>query len=153
MDPLSALSLASSVVQLVDAACNAFKICHEIYKLGSTIEDSRMEYTSDQLYQCYSTLNDCLGNGSAAGSQVLQNGVNLGDIGLQCSETARILHAEVKSLRKAPGGGVWVTVSAAVTRRKKAKKIEQLKDRLDEYQKVLDSKVLIDIRQVTGRSI
>ena len=152
MDPLSALSLASSVVQLVDASCNAFKLCHEIYKLGASVEDSRMAYTSDQLYQSYTALNKSIIHDAAAtsSSKVLRNGVDLADLSSQCCETARILHSELESLRKSPGGGIRDAISIAMKKRKKAKKIEDLKLRLDEYQKVLDSKVLIEIRQDLG---
>ena len=73
MDPLSALSLASNVVQLVDAALNAFTVCHQIYKLGSSIEGSRIVYTSDQLFQCYSKLNESLKSDPATGSKTLQH--------------------------------------------------------------------------------
>ena len=150
MDPLSALSLTSNVVQLVDAASKAFTICHEIYRLGSSIEDSRMLYTSSQLYQCYSGLNESLKNGTGARAKILQNGVDLVDLGSQCCETARILHSELESLRKSPGGGFRETISTAIARRKKSKKIDKLKGRLDEYQKVLDSRVLVNIRHVNS---
>ena len=147
MDPLTVLGLASNVIQLLDAAANAFTICHEIYKMGSSIEDSRMAYTSDQLYRCYFTLNDSLKKEAVAGSKILSGGVVLQDLGLQCCETAGALHAELESLRKSPGG-FRETVSIAIMKRRKAKKIAQLKARLDEYQKVLDSRVLMDIRHV-----
>ena len=49
MDPLTVLGLVSNIIQLVDTATNAYTLCHEIHKLGSSIEDSRLSYTNSQL--------------------------------------------------------------------------------------------------------
>ena len=58
LDPISALVLVASVVQLADASAKAYAVCHEIYTLGAPVEDSRMTYTTVQLEQCYSALDD-----------------------------------------------------------------------------------------------
>ncbi len=56
MDPISVLGLVANLVQLVDAAGNAFIICREIYSLGSSIQDTRMAFTSKQLHEAYAEL-------------------------------------------------------------------------------------------------
>ena len=145
MDPISVLGLVSNIVQLIDAAASAFTVCCEIYKLGASIEDSRMSYTTNQLHQSYSALSDSL---KQTGPQVLRSGVDLTNLSLQCCETATVLHSELESLRKTPGGGFRDTISKALLKKRKAKEIEKIKNTLDEYQKVLDSKVLIEIRHV-----
>lgn len=55
---------------------------------------------------------------------------------------------ELDALRNAPGSGLRGTVKKAWLKKRKAKTIEKLKIALDEYEKALDSKVLIDVRQV-----
>lgn len=56
MDPLSALGLVANIIQVVDAATDAFQVCHQIYTLGTSIEDSRMSFTSNQLHESYTAL-------------------------------------------------------------------------------------------------
>ena len=68
----------------------------------------------------------------------------------QSSDTARELNGELDSLRKAPGGGLRDTIRTAWHKKKKSKSIDRYKLALDEYQKTLDSKVLIDVRQALG---
>ena len=152
MDPLSILGLVSNVVQLIDAAADAFTVCHEIYTLGASIEDSRMMYTSNQLYQCYSALNDSLKRNTNTGSHTLKSGIDLSDLSSQCCATAKTLHMELESLQKRPGGGLRETIKKSLLKKRKAKEIERLKSRLDEYQSVVDSRILIDIRHVCARS-
>lgn len=53
MDPISTVGLVANIVQLVTAAGNAFTVCREIYTLGSSIEDTRMAFTSKQLHEAY----------------------------------------------------------------------------------------------------
>ena len=148
MNPLSVLGLVSNIIQLVDAAANAYILCSEIHKLGSSIEDSRISYTSGQLQQCYVSLNESLKQNGKANPKVLRSGANLIDLASLCCETAKELQAELGSLCKKPGGGLRDTFHKAVLKKRKARHIERLKQRLDECQKVLDSKILIDVRYV-----
>ncbi|KAL8922530.1 MAG: hypothetical protein Q9172_003537 [Xanthocarpia lactea] len=120
MEALAVLGLVANIVQLVDAAGNAYTVCREIYTLGSSVEDTRMAFTSKQLLDAYADL------------------------------TAETLQAELHALRKAPGSGRRETLKKAWLKRRKAKKIEKLKLVLDEYEKALDSKILIDVRQTLG---
>ena len=71
------------------------------------------------------------------------------DLATQCCKTARALQAELQSLRKTPGVvGLRETVSKFYMRRMKSKSIEKLNGRLAEHQKVLNSKILVDLRYV-----
>ena len=142
MDPLTALGLAANVVQLVDAAVNAFKLCREIYILGGSIRDTEMQQTASELDRCYSGLLDSLQNASQA------PGISpdMIDLGTQCRDTARTLSNELSSLRGSSSGGIKGTISILIRKKKKATVIQMLKARLDQHQKVLDTKVLLDIR-------
>ena len=147
MDGLSVLGLVANVVQLVDAATSAFGICREIYTHGTAIEDSRLADTTNRLHERYDALEQSLntfGNTSTSS----RSGIDLKHLGSKCCETAKSLTSELESLRKAPGTGFHETLSKFVTKKRKATKIEKLKSRLDEYQKALDSVVLLDLRHV-----
>lgn len=60
MDPLTIVSLVSNIIQLVDAAISAATKCHEIYKLGAPKDDLHLASVTEQLSQCYTTLNSSL---------------------------------------------------------------------------------------------
>ena len=180
MEPLAVLGLVANIVQLVDAGAKAFTICREIYTLGATVEDARMASTSKHLLDAYDemvrspprhiTLFRLLGaflklkdtltlRGSAQNKTLVQssnssspagNSSYLVTLATQCSGTARELNGELVSLRKAPGGGLRDTIRTTWLKKKKSKSIDRLKLALDEYQKTLDSKVLIDVRQALG---
>ena len=142
MDPLTALGLAANVVQLVDAAVSAFNLCREIYTYGGSIKDTEMQQTASSLDQCYSNFLNSLQNASQA------PGISpdMLDLGTQCRDTAKTLSNELSSLRESSSGRIKGTITVLMRRKKKAKVIKMLKARLDEHQKVLDTKVLIDIR-------
>ena len=148
MEALAVLGLVSNIVQLVDAAANAYGICRDIYQHGAAIEDARLSDTTTQLHETYTVLMDSLNGNSSASSRSLGSGINLGALTLQCCETAEQLHTELESLLDSSGGRFGRTISIATRKVLKARKIEKLKVQLDEYQKVLDTKILIDIRYV-----
>ena len=148
LEPLSALGLVTNVVQLVDASAKAFTVCRQIHTLGASVEDSQMAYTTGQLEKCYSALEDSWKSTASTDSHGLRSNVDLQDLATQCCETARALQMELQSLRKTPSGGLRETVSKSYFRRKKIKSIQRLNGRLAEYQKTLDSKILIDLRYI-----
>jgi hypothetical protein len=48
MDPISALSLACNVIQLVEFSIESAKVCKELYDNGSIDENNRIEkYTAE----------------------------------------------------------------------------------------------------------
>lgn len=171
------LGFVANIVQLVDAAAKAFTICREIYTLGETVEDARMASTSKHLLDAYdelvrspsryiilfqllgtfASLKDALTlresnqkmstNAGNSSSGTAGSGNHLILLATQCSQTARVLKGELDSIRKAPGGGLCGTIKTAWLKKRKTKKIDKLKLALDEYQKTLDSRVLIDARQ------
>ncbi|KAL8937888.1 MAG: hypothetical protein Q9216_004194 [Gyalolechia sp. 2 TL-2023] len=146
MEGLVALGLAANIIQVVDAAVKAYNVCQEIYSLGASIDDSRMSFTSTELKDSHGILMDSLNRTSAHAGPA--PGVDLKKLALRCAETATTLNKELQSLNKSPGGGFRKTVSKVVLKARKAKKLDELKCSLDEYQKALDSAVLIDIRHV-----
>ena len=146
MEPLAALGLAANVVQLVDAAFKAFNLCHQVYSLGGSIKDTELQQTANELTRCYGNLLDPLQNASRA------PGVSFDmiDLGTRCRDTAKTLSDELSSLRGSSPGSIRGTVTILIRKKKKATVIQTLKTRLDEHQKVLDTKVLVDVRSDCG---
>ena len=145
MDPLTVFSLVANIIQVVDAATIAATSCYQIYKLGASIEDLRLADTSDQLYQCYTTLNSSLQPNQA--SSPLPCGIDLKSLSAECCDSAQILHKELKALQKSAGEGRRKAFTKFVLRKRKAGKLQMLKERLEENQRTLDTKVLVDVRQ------
>lgn len=56
MEGLVALSIVANIIQLIGAAAKAFNVCHEVYSLGASLDDSRMIITSSELNQAYTVL-------------------------------------------------------------------------------------------------
>lgn len=66
----------------------------------------------------------------------------------ECTKSAGILYKELRALEKSPGEGRGKAVAKFIARKRKAGEIQKLKERLKENQKTLDTKILIDVRQL-----
>ena len=72
----------------------------------------------------------------------------MNSLSAQCCQSAETLNKELLALQKNPGQGRLKAVANLVTRKIKAGEIQNLKRRLEENQRTLDTKVLIDVRQI-----
>ncbi|KAL8925723.1 MAG: hypothetical protein Q9172_002114 [Xanthocarpia lactea] len=149
MDPLSALGLVANIIQVINAATDAFQVCHQIYTLGTSIEDSRMSFTSKQLHESYTVLEDSLTQ-TVSSSHKFQTGVDLKDLASKCCGTTKTLQAELASLIKSPTGGIRESVSKTLLKKRKARKLDKIRQSLDQYQKTLDSRLIIEITDRLG---
>ena len=146
MDPLAALSLIANVIQVVDAAKKAATACYQFYKLGAPIEHLQTEYVSGQLHQAYSTLFNSMQSYHTLAIPLLKSGLDLSDLCTRCCQTALTLQCELQSLQKSSDGGKREAFNKFVLSKRKAKDIRILEEALAEYQKTLDSRILIDVR-------
>ena len=148
MDPLSTLGLVANIVQLVGATATAYRVCREIHQSGASVDDSRLSYTTSQLHGSYVALKHSIQSSSNSNISNVRNGVHLDDLGSRCCKTAVALQTILDSLRKSPGSDIRESMSKFTQRLRKAGTIEGLKKELDEYQKALDSMILIGIGHV-----
>ena len=72
----------------------------------------------------------------------------MNSLSAQCCQSAEILNKELLALQRIPGQGRLKAVANLFTRKIKAGEIQGLKRRLEENQRTLDTKVLIDVRQM-----
>ncbi|KAL9619539.1 MAG: hypothetical protein Q9160_005815, partial [Pyrenula sp. 1 TL-2023] len=145
MDPVTILSVVTSVVSLVDAASKAATTCYEIYKHGASTEHLQLEFTSTKLQKGCSELNDILSKCSEA--PCLQSNIDLKDFTKKCCSIARDLREILEALR-AESGKSHEIVSKFLKSKRKAGEIEKLKRKLDEHQKTLGTLLAIDVRRV-----
>ncbi|KAL9624251.1 MAG: hypothetical protein Q9160_001498 [Pyrenula sp. 1 TL-2023] len=146
MDPFTVIGIVSNIVQLVDAATEAVEACHQIWKLGASVEDLQIAYTSDKLSQCYHALDESLAASPSLPRS--KSGIDLEELCTKCRQCAQDLHNELKGLQKSPGGGRREAFTKYLQTKRKAKELETHKKRLDEYRKTLDTLILIDIRNI-----
>lgn len=144
MEPLTVIGVVSNIVQLVDATTRAAEACHQIWKLGASVEDLQIAYTSDKLGQCCNVLDESLAASSSLPRS--KSGIDLKELSAKCRQCAQDLNNELKGLQKSSGGGRRETLAKYLQTKRKAKELETYKKRLDEYRKTLDTLVLIDIR-------
>lgn len=126
MDPLTAFSLASGVIQVIDFRTKVLSQCRKIYKNGSLSENESIESMAE-----YPTT-------LAAQMQLIIES-------RKCSEEVKELVGELQSLST---GSRWKAVSSTYRSIKKKRMIERMQRQLDEYRKILDTKVLADRRSV-----
>ena len=70
------------------------------------------------------------------------------NLSAECCHSAEILNKELLALQRIPGQGRLRTAANLLKRKLKAGEIQSLKKRLEENQRTLDTKVLIDVRQM-----
>jgi len=145
MDPLTAFSLACGILQVLDFSAKLLSQCREIYKKGSFSENDEIETITTHL----STLNtDMQPPSSPTSSTQTVGDKELMQLSEKCSELAKELVAELQSLKVGGSGSRWRAVGGAVRNLRKKGTIERLQGRLEECKRVLDTKVLVDLRLV-----
>ncbi len=143
MDPVATFSLVCGVIQIVDFSTKAVKQCREIYKNGSLSENEEIEDMARHLADLRTNLD--------LGDQSRRDDVL--DLGSKYSSTAQDLVAELGKLNvKGPHGKIQAVKKTfqSVWRRKA---IDAIQKRLDEYRKILDTRILIDLRFVLYRDV
>ena len=143
MDPCTAFSLACGVIQVIDFSTKVAKTCHELYKNGGSPENNDIE----EMAECLTNLCRDLSLTTRDDQD------DLLDLGVKCSDTAQELLAELQELKvNGPHRGRQIFSKALRTIRKKST-IDGIQKRLENHRKLLDSKILIDLRFVHGPSL
>ena len=145
MDAIAALSLACNVTQVVRFSMDVVSKCQELYREGSLSEYDHLEYMTNHLLD----LRNALVSPTAQGNQPCQDQLLL-DLVEKCAITARELSEELRKLKiNGPHNKREVFRKSATSLWKKSS-IERIQTRLDEYRKILDSRILLGIRSVTS---
>jgi len=146
MDPITAFSLACGVIQVIDFNTKVLSQCREIYKNGSLSENESIESMAEHLTTLRADLQPTT---SSTGAQTAGD-KDLIQLSIKCSEMAKELVAELQSLKAGSTGSRWKAVSVTFRSIKKKSTIDRMQRQLDEYRKILNTKVLADLRLVTS---
>jgi len=144
MDPITAFSLACGVIQVIDFSAKVLSQCREIYKNGSLSENESIESMTEHLTTLRADLQP---TASSTGAQTAGD-KDLIQLSKQCSDMAKELVAEQQPVKAGSIGSRWKAVSVTFRSLKKKSTIERMQRQLDEYRKILDTKVLADLRLV-----
>ena len=136
MDPCTALSLFCNIVQVVDFSTKVVKKCRELYKYGVTLENQEIEEMAKHLTDLHTNLD------------LTDRGVmdDLLDLGSKCSQTAQELIAEVRELSVNQPHRKRQIIGKTIKAIWKRSAIEDIQKRLEDYRKLLDSRILVDLR-------
>lgn len=136
MEPLSALSLACGIVQMVDFSTIVVTRCRQLYKDGALSENNDVEEMATHL----ASLRDHLDLPDQRTPDELL------ELGKKCSDTAEDLIEELQKLRvKKPRKKREVARKFFKTLRKK-EAIDGIWGRLCDYRKILNTHTLLDLR-------
>ena len=143
MDPISALSLACNVFQLVEFSIESAKVCKELYDNGSTDENFKIEKHTADIIAANKDLQEGLKNSKSTGKlsrieQVAQ------DASVTANELKIILNrlklSKAQGVRKL-GGAFKITLKALITNGT----IQKLQQRLELQDAALRSNILKDL--------
>ena len=150
MDAIAAFSLACNVVQVVNFSMDVVSICRELYRGGSLSKYDHLEDMTNHLIG----LRDALDSPTAQGNQNLRECQDkaLLDLAEKCSTTATELFAELQKLKINDSPRKRQVITKSATSLWNQRSIDKIQIRLDEYRKILDSRILIGIRSVTSLS-
>ncbi|KAL9135409.1 MAG: hypothetical protein Q9175_003398 [Cornicularia normoerica] len=146
LDPFSALSLACNIIQIVDFSIKAAAKFRELCRDGVSSENHELEDMAARLKGLQAnliTINPATGESKA----LFGDEKDLQALAEKCCKTADDLTAELDTLKTS---GPHKKRQAALTffrsmRRKSV--VEGIQRRLDGYRKVLDTRILINLRQ------
>ncbi|OAL22982.1 hypothetical protein AYO22_06890 [Fonsecaea multimorphosa] len=148
MEALAAFGLACNVIQVVDASWKAFDIYTQFRERGTTARADELRHSTQHLVTCNKSLQDSLSNAPAF--PLLPSGVDFTELTKNCIESAEELGKELEKIKLEPGSGRFSTLRKAVRANWKSDRIEELKRKLDNYARALDSTNLVHLSQNLG---
>ena len=138
MDAFAAFSLACGIIQVVDFSTKVVKRCHELYRDGASAENKEIEEMAKHLTILHTNLDLSHHGGDE----------DLMDLGSKCSSTARQLIAELAKMKVIGPHKTRQALKKTVRGMFKGNAVDDIEKRLGEYRKLLDSRILIDLRFV-----
>ena len=138
MDPSAAFSLVCGIIQVIDFSTKVVKKCHELYREGVLSENKEAEEMANHLTDLRAKL------------EFPDESVDkdLLDLGSKCSSTAKDLVAELEKLKVDERHRKRQSLNKSFKAIWKKNSMEKIQKRLEGYQKLLDSRILVDLRFV-----
>jgi hypothetical protein len=147
MDPLTALSVATSVIQIVDFGSKLVSRAGEIYRSaeGFSVSRSALKATTTDLKVLLVRLQDSLPL-VTTNIPLTAEEVSLQALAKGCGEVARELLTRLEKLKKSDKAGKWGSIRLALLSVWSEKEIQEVSARLELYQRELDTSLLVSLR-------
>lgn len=154
MDPLTAFSLACGVIQVVDFSMELLSKSREIYKMGSLDEYNEIESMANHLTNLLAGLNlPTTAPSPGYTQQLFDDEKTLKDLAVKCSETSHELITELHSLQIQGPHRKRQALARSVKAVWKKGTIEDIQKKLNQYQRTLDTRILVSLRSVPRRPV
>ena len=147
MDPVSAFSLACGVIQVVDFSLKISSTCRKLYKKGSVSENDEIQGWAENLTKLCDELNPPVTDGIPVDT-LSANEQELLNLAASCSSTAHNLINELDGLKVSGPRKKREAFKQGFRSIWKKDVIEEVQKRLDSYQKILDTRILVYVRYV-----
>ncbi|KAI9667704.1 MAG: hypothetical protein M1821_000521 [Bathelium mastoideum] len=150
MDAVTAFSLASSIISVVDVSVKLMKKCREIYEEGSTRLNRETEEIARYLSSENATLEESM---TKALQSQLQIDREITELSTKVSETAQNLLKELERLKTGSKRKVFATARKLAKTTFKGEYLKETQKKLDKYREVLEFKILqrLDFRSLKLR--
>ena len=149
MDPISGLSLAASVIALIQISREAAQICADLIETGSVSQYRIAEDAATDIEMSLVALRAPLK--AASGSASMQDDELL-DLAGKCSSTANNLKITLNKLKKDPNGGFRDALKKTLRAMTKKKEIEQNRRDLNDYEKALNTRILVRLNASAAKT-
>lgn len=144
METLAAVGLVCNILQLAGTAAKAIALCKQVYENGASIAQLDFQGNCSQLQKSCETLDNKL--------KTSQNDeeIRIRDIARQYLKTAKKLEEEINKLNLPSSAnhtsGRLQRARNAIESPLRLKRIHGIKSELDEYQRVMDTQILTQLR-------
>ena len=147
LDPLTALGLASNVVQLVDYSLKLVSRGNALYKSkdGALLENREMEMIADDLARLTGRLHGSLANACKI-SVLTADEVELKTLSEACEAVAQELLHALDNLKVKRKPQRWKSFRKALASVWDKEKIDNIVERLSKFRAQLDTHVLLSLR-------
>jgi len=143
LDPLTAISLASAVVQFVDFSVKLVSAGHELYEKGSLADNDEVE----QITQDLANLTEELGaDRPAAAKQLSQDEIAIKKLARSCKELADDMLAVLTTLKAQKSESGLETVRKSLRNMRKKGKIQDIEKRLGKIRDELNFRLTAILR-------
>ena len=139
LDPLTALSIASSVIQIVDFGCKLVSETQEIYSSASGATKDNV--TSREITKDIKLLYQDLVRKNQAFQRLGPDDIALGKLVDSCAGEAEALMKLLEELKVSPDAKQWKSFKSAIKSARKKGKVNEIETRLFKIQRQINSRL------------
>lgn len=147
LDPLTALSIASSVIQIVDFGCKLVSQTQEIYHSASGATKDNV--TSGEITKDINVLYNDLKKKDQSFQRLGPDDIALGKLVDSCVHEAKALMGLLADLEVQPDANQWESFKNAIRSARNKGKVRNIETRLFKIQKQIDSRLHVMMTYVS----